>query len=241
MAAKAEEVAACHPVKAALEPSVREAIGLARERLGGDSVDGHHERFNRAKWPDVIDSLPTHCVEEGRISRGDLFALGAERDTDGALWSLFCASYLWGQGTAGYGPTRFGWIRRETSKQQLTDLITLAVHEGEAEGPLAAYDRLRGKNIGAAIKYWGPGFFTKLLYAALRDIPSSRPALILDSVMAGRLQALSGLGGFLDKMDRGINWSTHQYAVYLAWMGQTAQHFEVAPELLEFSLFKQAQ
>lgn len=41
----------------------------------------------------------------------------------------------------------------------------------------------------------------------------------------------------VDRQGRAQRWGAWRYGVYLAWMGQTAQTVDVAPDMLELSLF----
>ncbi|MCZ2857431.1 8-oxoguanine DNA glycosylase OGG fold protein [Blastococcus sp. VKM Ac-2987] len=238
LAAQAEEEAARHPLKSEHEAAVREAIEAARRRLGGDSVESHTVLFEPEKWQQVGDALPAQCMATGRISRGDLFAVAADKNADRAMWRLFVASKVWGYGPWGYGPSRLAKVERATPEAQMEVLLEGALEEGLEHGPMAAYYRLRGDNPGpVAAKHWGSAFFTKALYAGLRDQDHRRPALILDAVLATKVTELGGLPYLLIR-GKAHHWSHYRYGVYLAWMGQTADRFEVAPELLEYSLFK---
>jgi 8-oxoguanine DNA glycosylase-like protein len=237
LAAQAEEKAALHPLKAEHEPGVTAAIEAARRRRGGDSVAGHPVEFNPKAWMPVHDALPAHCLDTGIITRGDVFAVAADRDAEDAMWRLFVSSYVWGHGKNGYGLSRLTRIERHTPKDQLTALIEDALKAG-ADGPMAAYYKLRGEiRDPVAAKYWGSAFFTKALYFGLRDQRSARPALILDEVMASHVAKLSDLPHMLDRRGKAYHWGYYRYGVYLAWMGQTAERFEVSSEFLEYSLF----
>jgi hypothetical protein len=238
LAAQAEEEAAAHPLKSVYELRVEGAIARARERLGGDGVENHAVTFNPTKWERVSDALPDHCRASGRVTRGDLFSVAAERDGEHARWRLFVASNVWGYGPWGYGPSRVARIERITPKGSIDRLLDEALTAGAEDGPMAAYHVLRGGHPGpVAAKYWGSAFFTKALYAGLRQRGGERPALILDQVLATRVTELSELPHLLYR-GNGYNWSTYRYGVYLAWMGQTAERFGASPEFLEYSLFK---
>jgi 8-oxoguanine DNA glycosylase-like protein len=194
--------------------------------------------FKPAKWERVGDALPERCMARGEITRGDLFAVAGDRDADRAMWRLFVASKVWGYGPWGYGPARLAKVARTTPEARMEVLLGKAMEEGAEHGPMAAYHRLRGENPGpVAAKYWGSAFFTKALYAGLRDHDHRRPALILDEVLATKVTQLSDMPHLLYR-GNGYNWGFKRYGAYLAWIGQTAEKFKVAPELLEYSLFK---
>lgn len=225
------------PLKREHEAAVQAAIEKARRQLGGDSVDGHSVSFDPDRWSAVLGALPPHCVVSGKISRGDIFVVaGRGRDEDN-LWRLFVCSYVWGQGNNGYGPARLSKIERATGRAGLAALINEAFMAGDQKGPLSAYDKLRGEHrVRGAAKHWGAAFFTKALYFGLRS-DSTRSPLILDRVMARQVTQLSDMPHLLYR-GFGYNWSANRYGAYLAWMRQTAEHFGVSPELLEYSLFK---
>lgn len=238
LAAHAEDEAAAHALQPKNQHRVAFAIVSARERLGEGGVAGHTVSFDPKKWGSVREALPAHCVQSGQISRGDLFAIAADRDAPHVMWRLFVASHVWGYGLRGYGPSRLAKVERSTSQDQIEGLLGKALKSGIDRGPMAAYDVLRLEHPGPpAAKYWGPAFFTKTLYAGLRDQGGVRPALILDDVMGTQVTELSGLPHLLYR-ERGYNWSTYRYGVYIAWMGQTSERLDVSPELLEYSLFK---
>jgi hypothetical protein len=238
LAIQAEDEAAGHPLKPEHEAAVRAAIDAARRRLGGDNVFGHTVLFKPEKWERHREVLSAHCMASGRITRGDLFAVAADRHADRPMWRLFVASQVWGYGPWGYGPSRLAKVERATPEAQLEVLLATALEDGAEGGPMAAYYRRRGDNPGpVAAKHWGAAFFTKALYAGLRDQDHPRPALILDAVLAATVTRLSDLPYLLIK-GKAHHWGHYRYGVYLAWMGQAAEKFEVSPELLEYSLFK---
>ena len=235
---KAEEEAKRFPLKPEREDRVAAAIEAARRQLGGDNVEGHTVLFNPEKWQHLRDALPPRCVATGKVSRGDVFTVAGRGRSEDTLWQLFVASYVWGQGKNGYGPARLNKIVRVTGQDDLAALIGEALKAGDQHGPMAAYDQLRGDHrYRGAAPHWGAAFFTKALYFGLRSDDATQSPLILDRVMARRVTQLSDMPHLLYQ-GFGYNWSFHRYGVYLAWMGQTAERFEVSPELLEYSLFK---
>ncbi len=156
LAGEAEAEATRIPLKPEHEPRVRSAIEAARQRLGGDSVEGHTVLFKPENWKHVSDVMPAHCMASGRISRGDLFAVARDRDTDRSMWRLFAASKVWGYGPWGYGPSRLAKVARTTPEARMEVLLGKAMEDGAEHGPMAAYYRLRGENPGpVAAKYWG--------------------------------------------------------------------------------------
>ena len=120
-------------------------------------------------------------------------------------------------------------IIQRTPRKQLSAVIAEARRRLAACGPLSAYAYLRGTGSACTVPYWGPAFFTKLLYFAdTRPAPGS--ALILDSRTATAVAAISKCPHFVSKRER--------YGVYLAWMNQVAVAQEISPDFLEYALFK---
>jgi hypothetical protein len=85
------------------------------------------------------------------------------------------------------------------------------------------WSRLRG---------FGPAFFTKFLYF------STPGALILDNRLANAVYSRSRLPYLVTGKGRSLAWTPYRYAVYLQWMGHTAQAVGVEPEILELTLFR---
>ncbi len=171
----------------------------------------------------------------GRISRGDLFDLAAGV-SNATTWSLFCCTYIWGQGKIGYGRARFDRITRTTPRDGIVAVVEEATALQSACGRLSAYDYLRGVDQSSTVPYWGPAFFTKFLYFV--DASHPRRALILDQVMAREVAGLTGMPHLVDSRGRAQRWTEYRYGVYLAWMAQTAAEFQVTADFLEYALFK---
>jgi hypothetical protein len=83
----------------------------------------------------------------------------------------------------------------------------------------------------ARIDNFGPAFFTKLLYF------TTPGALILDNVLAKKVNALSAMPYLVQTNGQSYAWSPYRYAVYLHWMRQTAAQLECSPDELELTLF----
>jgi hypothetical protein len=213
---------------------VSELIGLARQVRGGDDVRPHTVYFDPAKWQLDGGAVPHRLMSAGEISRGDLFDL-AVKVPGVATWPLFCCTYIWGQGRIGYGRARFDKIIQCTPPDRVVAVAEEAIGRQSACGPLSAYAYLRGTGQSCTVPYWGPAFFTKLLYFA--DAPPRR-ALILDQVLAREVANLTGMPHLVDSRGRAERWTAYRYGAYLAWMAQTAADFQVSTGFLEYALFK---
>jgi hypothetical protein len=224
-----------YPLSAEGRRQVAEAIAQARRVLGGDNVRSHAVRFDPAKWQLDGDPVPDRLMAAGQISRGDLFDLAAG-SLGATTWSLFCCTYIWGQGRIGYGRARFDRITCATPQDSIVTVVQEAIARQSACGPLSAYDYLRGTGGRCTIPYWGPAFFTKLLYFANSSQP--RRALILDQVLAREVAGLSSIPNLVNSRGEARRWTKYRYGVYLAWMTQTAAEFGVPADLLEYALFK---
>ena len=216
---------------------IAQAVVAARRQLGGDGVRSHAISFSPAWWQPYACALPEQAQRTGFISRGDVFEIAAELDGADLLWHLFCASYIWGQGTNGYGKAKFEQIIQQTPPERLSTVIAEARDRLAACGPLSAYACLRGTGGACTVPRWGPAFFTKLLYFAHTG-PAPGSALILDNLTATAVAAISGLANFVNKRGGSRRWTEYRYGVYLAWMNQEAARQGVSPDFLEYALFE---
>lgn len=237
LAADADQEAAKHQPDAAALGTIRQALGEARTRLGGEDVGKHYIPFSPTTWQPVGVSLPHPVVTTEAIGRQDGFDVAKLPQTVATNWALFCTSFVFGYGTVAYGPSRFRVITALTPQSDLCTVIAEARRRLAQCGPLSAYDYLRGRGPTRTVPYWGPAFFTKLLYFA----DPSRRALILDNRLAWIVHELSGIENLVDKRGRSKRWTRWRYAVYLAWMYQVADQLEVQPDLLEYGLFREAR
>jgi hypothetical protein len=216
---------------------IAQALEAARQKLGGEDIRSHAIRFDPEQWQPYASALPEHVLQAKRISRGDVFELAGKADSTDGNWHLFLASYIWGQGTNGYGKARLERIVRQTPPAQLSVVVDEARGRLTTRGPLGAYAYLRGTGGACTVPHWGPAFFTKLLYFAdTGSAPGS--ALILDNLAATAVGEISGLRHFVNKRGGSVRWTEYRYGVYLAWMNLAAAELDVAPDLLEYALFE---
>jgi hypothetical protein len=201
-------------------------------------VQDHSVRILEESWSPSLNGLGVSSP----ISRADVYSV-ARRVEAGEFRAedLFAATYAWGQGTSGYGPFRLQQILTKAGPAAVRRSLERAIETLRADGPVAAYGWLAGRNGATGLKtadsghllYWGPAFFTKFLYFA--STPGGHEALILDAVLARKIAHLSGLPHFSKS-----GWSPYRYAVYLSWMRASA---EVIPGIdgadhLEMVIFK---
>ncbi len=140
----------------------------------------------------------------------------------------FLIVMAWGYGRVGYGPFR---VRRLFDMTPTADAQLRAAASRLAEsGPVAAYALLGDKGV-ARLPRLGPAFGTKFLYFC--SPAGSRPALILDRLVAGWLRENTGLS--LSE----ARWSVWTYQRYLETMFGWAGELDVAADQLEGCIFSQ--
>jgi hypothetical protein len=243
---QASKEAAGYPVSVPGAAALRRQCTQKAADLGPDSVRSHTVRFPVAAW-DEPTGLPDGVPRTGCISRGDVLDIGQQvRDRARPPSDLLAASFIWGWGTAGYGPRRLRDIRAaagdrlESSLQRALDAVN---KDPALPDPVAGYaclyggyddqDRAApGQEPWSRLHGFGPAFFTKFLYF------STPGALILDNRLANAVHTLTQLPHLVTGNRRSLAWTPYRYSVYLHWMTQTARTAGVDPELLELTLFQ---
>ena len=243
---QAAKEAADYPVSASAADVLRGQCSEKAADLGPEGVRGHTVRFPVTAW-DEPSGLPDGVPRTGRISRGDVLDIGqqvgirARPATD-----LLVASFIWGWGSAGYGPRRLHDIRSAAGDQlepSLQRALDAMRKDSASPDPIAGYaclyggydDQERatpGHEPWSRLHKFGPAFFTKFLYF------STPGALILDNRLANAVHRLSQLPNLVTGTGRSVTWTPYRYSVYLHWMNHTAQAIGVEPELLELTLFQ---
>lgn len=141
---------------------------------------GHTVSFPVTSW-DEPPGLPEGVPRTGQISRGDVLDLGQQvRARMRPAADLLLASFIWGWGTAGYGPRRLRIIRAAAGGQMEASVQRALDTTGQdrAAPGQQPYSRLQG---------FGPAFFTKFLYFCTPG------AVILDNRLANAVHQLSPL------------------------------------------------
>lgn len=239
--------AASSPVRSFADGELVRRCRAVLDSEGG--VRGHRIKFSPTAWQSVLGEIPT-LAGRSSITRSDVFDIAQHVKQGRSPRDLFTASYIWGWGTAGFARHRYDRIVIAAGddlvpslEQALTatqdDLFAgyAQLYGGYVpdEGPARAAP---GRGEYARLQWYGPAFFTKLLYF-FHD-----RALILDNALAHRVHALGGPDGLV-KRGRSLAWSPYRYAVYLNWMEQTASQLarkaggkSITPEVLELALFE---
>jgi hypothetical protein len=209
-------------------------------------VRGHTVSFPVTAW-DEPPGLPHGVPRTGRISRGDVLEIGQQvRARARPATDLLAASFIWGWGTAGYGPRRLHDIRTAAGEQLEPSLRRAldAVDKDPASPDLIAgyaclyggYDdqdrAAPGQEPWCRLHGSGPAFFAKFPYF------SSPGALILDNRLANAVRKLSQMPHLVTGNGLSLARAPYRCPVYLHWMNQTARAAGVKPELLELALFQ---
>jgi len=243
---QASKEAAEYPVSTPGADMLRGQCSQKAVDLGPDGVRGHTVSFPVAAW-DEPPGLPDGVRRTGVISRGDVLDIGQQvRAWLRPAADLLAASFIWGWGSAGYGPRRLRDIRAaagdrlELSLQRVLDAVN---KDPSSPDPIAGYTCLYGgydyqdraapgQEPWSRLRKFGPAFFAKFLYFS---VPG---ALILDNRLANAVHRLSQLPNLVAGNGRSLTWTPYRYPVYLHWMAQTARTAGVEPELLELTLFQ---
>jgi len=161
-------------------------VAAKQTRLGDQGWRGQSIGFAPAKWAGLIDDMTV--AQAGKICRGEVFDIAAQ----GSVVDVFIASFVWGSGKRGYGPTRCRAIL-ELAGTNLERSLTCAA---SAQDAIAAYAILyggddpkkrarAGNGACGRLRGYGPAFFTKFLYF------TTPGALILDHRLATAVHRLT--------------------------------------------------
>ncbi|GHB75522.1 hypothetical protein GCM10010377_77380 [Streptomyces viridiviolaceus] len=213
-----------------------------------DGTGSHAVRYRPASWVGIRPwpSLLTDCSAQGsaKLSRAEVLAVARASEESADWLPALVASYVWGQGSNGYGPYR---LARILSTPSLPAYLAKAVSLLADDGAVPAYRSMRG-----AVPGLGPAFFTKFLYfagSALPKVPGPRP-LILDQRIARTLRGYATRAGQEAGLDQPARlagwlwsdggWTPHRYDVYLQWMHAAQGQITLWPparDLLELAIF----
>jgi hypothetical protein len=193
-------------------------------------------------WKVEESPLAVEFKTRGSISRRDLFALTQQvRDGQGSWTHLLINTFGWGWGGTSLGPSRLARVLESNDPQTIENNLAKAVATLATSGAVAAYWDLNNSS-RYYLKHLGPAFFTKFLYFAAEESPRTAPRpLILDKIVAGRVNALIGRRG---RLATG-GWTTRDYAFYLALMDRLAKHLNArdatdswTTDAVELGIFK---
>jgi hypothetical protein len=151
---QARQEAADHPGSEAEAARLRDQCVRKAAELGEDGVRGDTIGFSLAAW-DEPPGLPGSIPKTGRISRGDVLDIG-ERVRAGTFPAadLFAASFVWGWGTTGFGPSRFRDIHAAAGDRLEPSLQRVLVEINKLAGspdPIAGYAQPPGGQNSAAV------------------------------------------------------------------------------------------
>lgn len=137
-------------------------------------------------WGDFLEQLPARERGYHAITRADLLATPTLHGLPQAL----LAGYVWGTGGSAFLVGRRARVFRDNDPQRVVDALAAvaeSLRAGDAAGAYASM--LRGRS--NYLKYLGPSFFTKFLYAAdARPDGGAGRALILDQFVAVTLRVV---------------------------------------------------
>jgi Putative 8-oxoguanine DNA glycosylase OGG-like protein len=226
-------------------------------RAAADIVAEHTVDVPAAQWTQYSELLGSHMAfPAGELSRGDLFELAQHHLANaGSTWlEVLGASYVWGYGPNGLGPTRLARIlhgHNGTPAPEPFDVqerLAAAVRLLEVQDAVAAYTYLRD---GRPLVHWGAAFFTKFLYFVghVLNVRGDKP-MILDKVLARRMRwfwrrRLSPpQADVFDRYWATYRWSPYRYQVYLTFLRVAADELAGAsptrwsPDLVELVLYR---
>lgn len=168
-------------------------------------------------------------IQHGAITRRSVVGVAHESARAGQWTPLLHASYAWGQGKNGYGPSRLTRIKEEADRAGVDIEATLsdAVERMQVGTAVDGYGRLQ-----KAIPWLGPAFYTKFLYfAGAVAPPAEGPGpLILDAVVAAQVQGFVAARFAANESDprkvrlakplaawlwSSAGWSAYRYGIWL--------------------------
>ncbi|SDI91113.1 hypothetical protein SAMN05444157_0757 [Frankineae bacterium MT45] len=229
------------------------AVRESARHLGPEGVGGDATTYSVSAWSSALTALPP-TMTSGCISRSDVFTIAAEVSLGTrSPVDLFTASYLWGQGTKGYGRSRYDAIvsaagnRLEPALTQALAAARTDIIDGYAHLVGGYFDDVTPRAAAlqppwGRLPGYGPAFFTKFLYFGAPG------GLILDNVVASRVYSLSVMPHLVTTRYAALAWTPYRYAVYLHWMNQMTAalapltgEVKVTADLLEVTLASQGQ
>jgi hypothetical protein len=237
------------------EPSAAMVDGL-REWVTQDTVhadpDGHRIGVKASNWAGVAAPYWPQVLGDADewlpVTRRDLFDL-ADTSRDGSWMPLFSATFAWGYGNVGYGPSRLRAILKNNDAEHIERKLTDAVEALSSEGAKAAYSVLRPWRSNVVWGF-GPAFFSKFLYFAgwRMDVPGPKP-LILDAQVAASIRLIAEPVYTRAGIDQDMaswlwptsNWWGHRYGQYIELVHRVASllpsDLPSRPDVLELALF----
>lgn len=205
-------------------------------------VNLHIEKFDSSKW-DVyfkkdVEYNRIKVKHPAQLSRADIFKIAKSLKLNystSLLKELFIASMIWGYGKVGYGAFRTWHM---CSDPHFLDTLSWCHEELEKGMLLKAYRLFQ-------VNKCGPAFMSKFFYFCSSSFSQNHHCLILDSVVADKLQRKCGVNISLyakyaakngaivnvDRYDEG-------YLEYNKDMRDWAGQIHVNPDQIEYFLFR---
>lgn len=160
------------------------------------------------------EEMPEDVRERGTLSREHLWEMASAAAWGDRTWTeVMIASFAWGYVNAPYGPFRLRRILTDPANQCTLESSLRTAAGNAFVRPITAYHLLRTppEDGGVRLKWYGPAFFTRFLFAA-GGVGGS--ACILDQGRADAVRRLAEDPSLL----RGSDWSTEEYAFYLGFL-----------------------
>ena len=207
----------------------------SRDDVLGQAVPFDRQRWlsripDTTWWPAELDACP-RVGRWQRVDRRTVLGMADGVDTVEGRRHLLVATLVWGAGTKAQSVDRRGQIFVNTSTAHIDVRLTSVLTVLREKGAVAAYYAC---NNDQRIAYLGPAFFTKFLYLAGHENPTShRRPLILDSVVSRALRNRKAVAE-----DWPFNgWTTKRYAHYLDTVHEQAESVGVMPDVVEAAWF----
>jgi hypothetical protein len=194
-------------------------------------------RIPASEWTGFFAGLPAQERGHLWISRADVL-MAAQVSDPRLLPQGIVAAYVWGTGSNAYLVGRYGRVFRDAITERIIEAANDAVSILKADGPVPAYRSLQ-RGAPNYLKYFGPSFFTKFLYAADSRGTDPGRGLILDQFVA---LALADIEGW--KLPRRGPWTAGEYGRWLDYAHDRASQesdrrgMPVRPDAIEMALFE---
>lgn len=228
-------------------------LGGKGQRFGG-KVESHGVNYTPSRWKDISpwpqEFVPVNEAGSSVVTRGEVVKTARRCSETGTWEELLVASFVWGVGPVGYGPSRLSKLLTSSSIGRALDEAIAELRADEAGDERPAVSAYRSLLLEHHIRGLGPAFFTKFLYFAGKAIEVEGPKpLILDAVLARAVreqQVLHLDGAPYAKRDAATTWPTwgwspYRYGLYLDVMERVASAVGVDTDVAELALFKSRQ
>ncbi|HUR75918.1 MAG TPA: hypothetical protein VMZ00_16670 [Sporichthya sp.] len=194
------------------------AIAVPSSRLPGDWPTDPDQIFELPGYWREAAEMPGDVRERGSLAREHLWEMADQAGQGDRPWTeVMIASFAWGYVSAPYGPFRLRRILTDAANSAVLESSLLAAAGELHQDAISAYRllRTRREDGGVRLKWYGPAFFTRFLFAAGGP---GRPACILDQVRADAVRRFTDDPSLL----RGSDWSTEEYAFYVGFVHELA-------------------